>query len=122
VTIQPIHERCLIYLIALHSIIIGAMLLLVPDWAMRFAGWEGISPLFFAHQAGVFHFVLAAGYVVEIRKCRAVHLLLIAKTTAFVFLLTAAVFGDTPWAVTFSGVLDGIMALVVLWVHRRVAE
>jgi hypothetical protein len=120
VKLTPLHERLLIDLIALHSVIVGGMLLLVPNWAMQFAGWEGITPLFFAHQAGVFHFVLAAGYMVEIRKFQAVNLLVIAKTTAFVFLMLATIFADTPWAVAFSGAFDGFLALLVVWVHRKV--
>ena len=59
------HERLLVILIALHSVIVGTMLFVLPQWTMRFAGWEGIDPPFFGHQAGVFHFVLAMAYLVE---------------------------------------------------------
>ena len=56
------HERILIFLISLHSFIVGMMLLFAADWAVRFAGWAGADPIFFIWQAGAFHFVLATGY------------------------------------------------------------
>ncbi len=116
------HERILIILIALHSIIVGVMLLFFPEWAVKFAGWSGADPIFFIRQAGAFHFVLATGYLVEYSRTRTITLLLIAKTTAFVFLVGGTLFTQTPWAVWFSGVADGAMALTALLVHRAVAK
>ena len=118
--LRKAHERTLIILIALHSIIVGVMLLFFPEWAVQFAGWSGADPIFFIRQAGVFHFVLAAGYLVEYSRTQTITLLLIAKTTAFVFLVGGSVLGDTPWSVWFSGVADGAMALVAFLVHRGV--
>jgi hypothetical protein len=114
------HERILIILIALHSIIVGVMLLVFPEWAVEFAGWSGADPIFFIRQAGAFHFVLAAGYLVEYSRTQTITLLLIAKTTAFVFLVGGSVLSDTPWSVWFSGIADGAMALVAFLVHRAV--
>ena len=116
------YERVLIFLIALHSIIVGVMLLFIPEWAVQFAGWSGADPIFFIRQAGIFHFVLAAGYLVEYSRTQTITLLLIAKTTAFVFLVGGSLLGDTPWSVWFSGVADGAMALVAFLVHRAVAK
>ena len=116
------YERVLIILIALHSIVVGVMLLVFPEWAVEFAGWPGADPIFFIRQAGVFHFVLAAGYLVEYSRTQTITLLLIAKTTAFVFLVGGSLFGDTPWSVWFSGFADGAMALVAFLVHRGVAR
>ena len=115
------HERLLINLIALHTVIVGAMLFFFPQWTMRFAGWEAIEPVFFAYQAGIFHFVLAMAYMTEYLKYRGVLVLVAAKIIAFVFLITATIIDPLPWAVWTSGVLDGLMAAVVWWVHRKVA-
>ena len=41
-------------LIALHTYGIGVGLLVVPEWALRFGGWETIPPLFFPRQAACF--------------------------------------------------------------------
>ena len=114
------YERTLIILIALHSIIVGVMLLFFAEWAVDFAGWSGADPVFFIWQAGAFHFVLAAGYLVEYSRTRTISLLLIAKTTAFVFLIGGSILADTPWSVWFSGLADGAMALTAFLVHRAV--
>ena len=114
------HESLLIVLIALHSTIVGAMFIAAPQWTMRFAGWEGIDPPFFAYQAGIFQFVLAGAYLLEYLRYRGVSILIMAKCIAFVFLISATIIDPIPWAVWTSGVLDGIMALVVWWVHRKV--
>jgi len=114
------HERVLIILISLHSVVVGIMLMFFSEWAVGFAGWAGADPVFFIWQAGAFHFVLATGYLVEYFRWRSVSLLLIAKTTAFVFLLGGSLLTDTPWSVLFSGFADGAMALVAFLVHRAV--
>ena len=116
------HERALIILISLHSIIVGIMLMFFAEWAVEFAGWHGAEPVFFIWQAGAFHFVLVTGYLVEYFRWRSISLLLIAKTTAFVFLLGGSLLADTPWSVWFSGLADGAMALVAYLVHRAVAK
>ena len=114
------HEWLLISLVALHSAIIGVVFMSAPSWAVRFGGWERIDPVFFGRQAGAFHIVLAAGYLVEFARHRGISLILIAKTFAFVFLMVHAALDPLPWAVPASGVIDGLMALVVWWVHRKV--
>ncbi|MEE4271372.1 MAG: hypothetical protein V2I67_06850 [Thermoanaerobaculales bacterium] len=114
------HDRILVTLISLHSIIVGLMFLIAPQWTMQFAGWRSIDPPFFAYQAGIFHFVLAVAYLLEYHRYRGISILIAAKCIAFVFLLTAAVIDPIPWAVWTSGILDGVMALVVWQVHRRV--
>ncbi len=116
------HERLLVILIALHSAAIGVMFLVLPRWTMLFAGWPDIEPVFFAFQAGVFHMVLSAAYLLEYHQYRGVSILITAKSIAFVFLITATIIDPIPWAVWTSGILDGIMALVVWRVHRQVAS
>jgi hypothetical protein len=116
------HERLLIGLIALHTVMVGAMFLLAPQWTMRFAGWQDIDPVFFAYQAGVFHVVLAAAYLLEFWQYRGVSILITAKVIAFVFLISATLIDPIPWAVWTSGIIDGGMAGVVWWVHRSLAE
>jgi len=116
------HERILIYLISLHSVIVGLMLLFAADWAVRFAGWAGADPIFFIWQAGAFHFVLATGYLLEYSRSQTVSLLLVAKTFAFVFLLGGSLLTQTPWSVWFSGFADGAMALTAFLVHRAVTK
>ena len=113
-------ERWLILLVALHSYAIGAALLAMPAWALRFGGWETLPPLFFPRQAGVFHLVLATGYLIEYARQRGVVLLLTAKGLATVFLAAATLSGDAPWFVGFAGASDGLIALAVLATRRMV--
>jgi hypothetical protein len=120
--LTTVHERLLILLIVLHSIIVGVMLMFFAEWAVRFAGWAGAEPIFFIWQAGAFHFVLAAGYLVEYFRYRTITLLLIAKSLAFVFLLGGSLLAETPWSVWFSGVADGAMALTAYLVHRAASR
>jgi len=112
-------ERALVALICAHSLGVGALLMSVPQWALRFGGWPGIDPQFFAQQAGIFHVVLVAGYILEYVRHRGVTFMITAKSIAVVFLLGVWLVSDVPWAVPLSGVADGLMAIVIWWVHRR---
>ena len=116
------HEQLLVRLIALHSIMVGCMFLFAPAWTMKFAGWQSISPVFFAYQAGIFHVVLAVAYLLEYQRYRGVSILVTAKVIAFIFLITATIIDPIPWAVWTSGIIDGLMALAVWWVHRQVTR
>jgi hypothetical protein len=118
--LTEVHERILIILVALHSTIIGIVFIAAPDWTVQFGGWERIEPVFFGRQAGAFHLVLAAGYLIEYFRYRGITLIVTAKSFALVFLLACAVYDGLPWAVPVSGVGDGAMALLVWMVHRRV--
>jgi hypothetical protein len=112
-------ERWLIMLIVLHTFGVGIVLLGAPQWAARFFGWGEVTPLFFPRQAGVFHFVLAIGYLREYFRWRSVALLVTAKSMAFLFLVSTAVLDGSPWVVPFSGVADGLMGLVAYVMHRK---
>lgn len=111
-------EGPLVYLVALHTAIVGLMLLAFPEWSVRFAGWEGVSPYFFPRQAGIFHFVVVVGYLGEWRRHRSVDLMVCTKGIAFAFLLGCWLDGESAWSVPFSGIADGLMGLAVVLVHR----
>ena len=111
-------ERGLVLLVSLHSFAVGALLSLFPRMGLAFAGFGGAIPTFFPRQAGVFHLVLAFGYLLEHFRYRGILLLLFAKGAAAVLLLSVAATSDVPWAVPFSGVADGLMGAAVWAVHR----
>ena len=115
-------ERWIIILIALHSFGFGIALLWAPSWGLKFAGWENVQPLFFTHQGGAFHIVLAIGYLIEHYRYRGILLLLTAKTIATIFLLGSWAMGESAWVVPFSGVADGLMGLVAFLIHRQVVK
>jgi len=116
-------ETWLVVLISAHTVAVGAMLLLAPVWSCTvFGGWSTIGPLFFPRQAGIFHFVLAFGYLWEYFRHRGIALMVAAKAFALVFLLAATAFDQVPWVVPFSGLIDGAMGVVIVLVHLAAAR
>lgn len=114
-------EPWLICLVSAHSVAVAIFLGLLPEWSSNFGGWGRVEPTFFARQAGIFHLVVAAGYVHEYFRHGGVTLLILAKSVAVVFLLLATFSMESvAWAVPVSALGDGLMAVVVLAVHRRV--
>jgi hypothetical protein len=115
-------EKWLVILIAFHSFVIGIFLLFFTRWGAALGGWSEVTPLFFARQAGAFHFVVAAGYLLEYFRHGSVAFLLVTKILAVAFLTGAMVVEPaSPWTVSVSALGDAMMALVVYLVHRRVA-
>lgn len=113
-------EQWLVVLVALHSAVVGIVLLGAPRWAAEIGGWGDVDAVFFIRQGGAFHIVVAIGYLVEYFRHRTVSLLLTAKTLATIFLVfswLADVSG--PWALPFAALGDGLMAIGVFWAHRR---
>jgi hypothetical protein len=111
-------ERGLVVLIAVHSIVVGLILVLVPAWGARTGGFGAVQPLFFPRQAGIFHFVAATAYLLEYFRYRGVLLLVVTKCVAVVFLLTTSAVDSVPWVVPLSGIADGLMGLAVALVRR----
>jgi hypothetical protein len=116
-------ETWLVFLVGAHSVAVAVFLLFLPEWSAEFGGWGQVSPTFFARQVGVFHLVVAFGYIYEYIRYRGIGLLLIAKLMAVLFLVTWWIFSGEPvWAVPLSALGDGSMAVVVLLVHRRAED
>ena len=110
-------------LVALHSAVVGVILLGAPGWSAAFGGWGEIDTVFFIRQGGAFHIVVAIGYLMEYFRHRTVRLLLTAKTMATVFLvLSWLVDVSGAWALPFAALGDGLMAVLVLLAHRRAAR
>jgi hypothetical protein len=107
--------------VALHSAIVGLMLMLAPAWSARFGGWEGVTEVFFVRQAGVFHLVVVCGYLIEWFVHRRLTFMVCTKSIAVLFLVAhSLVLGlDGPWAVPLSGAGDAVMAAVAILLARR---
>ncbi len=115
-------ERWLVTLIALHSLGVGVCLAGFPRWSAALGGWPEPSPLFFIRQAGVFHLVVAAGYLLEYHRYRGITLVVLAKSIAVVFLLTMTLTSNAPWAVPASAAGDAAMAATLLLLHRKTRD
>ena len=111
-------EEAIVSLIALHSVAIGLLLVFATDWGARFGGFGAVSPRFFARQAGAFHFVVAAVYLVEYVRYRGVLLLVLTKSVAVAFLGLTAALDHASWLVALSGAGDAAMGLAVLLLRR----
>ncbi len=114
-------ERLVVHLVALHSVAVGLGLLFLTRWGTTLGGWPEVMPLFFARQAGVFHFVVVAGYLLEYHRSGGVTFLLVTKAIAVVFLVTMTAVDGGPWMVLASAAGDALMGAVVWAVHRRAA-
>ena len=115
-------EKWLVILIAIHSVAIGFVLLFLTRWGTALGGWPKVEPLFFARQAGIFHFVVAAGYLLEYFRHGGVTFLLVTKILAVAFLTGVMVVEpEFSWTIPPSALADGMMALMVYLVHRRAA-
>ena len=110
-----------VVLVALHSYAVGTFLLFATAWGARFGGFGEVSPLFFARQAGVFHFVIATAYLVERFRYGGIVILLSAKATAVVFLLAAWLLGVDAWSVPLSAAGDAAMGTLAVVLARRAA-
>ncbi len=108
-----------VVLVALHSYAVGTFLLFATEWGARFGGFGAVSPLFFARQAGIFHFVLATAYLVERFVHGGVVVLLMAKATAVVFLLAMWALGVDAWSIPLSAVGDAAMGVASFVLARR---
>jgi hypothetical protein len=106
-----------LFLVAAHSSAVGLALAFVTDWSLSFGGWkapgEPVAGAFFAHMGGVFHLVVAAGYVYEYLRFGTVGLLIIAKTSATIFLTVEFLRGGS-WAVGLSAFGDAVMLIIAL--------
>ena len=119
----PRVETWLIVLIAIHSYAVGFFLLFLTRWGADFGGWGEVSPLFFARQAGIFHVVVATGYLNEFFRYRGISLLLTAKIMAVLFLVSMMMVAEpAPWTIPLSAIGDGAMALVAYLVHRKAQQ
>ena len=107
----------MVILVAAHSAAVGVALTFFPEWATAFAGFGPVRPVFFARQAGVFHLVLATGYLLELRR-GSVALLVTAKAIAGVFLAVSWLGGAPGWAIPFSAAGDALMGLTAGWLAR----
>jgi hypothetical protein len=112
-------ERLAVHLVVLHSVAVGLGLIFLTRWGAALGGWPEVTPLFFARQAGIFHFVVVAGYLLEYHRSGGVTFLLTTKSIAVVFLLTMTALDGGPWLVPASAAADGLMGAGVWFLHRR---
>ena len=109
-----------VWLVALHSYAVGIGLVALPGLAFTIGGFPEQETLFFMHQGGVFHIVMATVYLMEFRKLGTATVMIFAKSVATVFLgLSWLLTPDPSWVIGVSALGDGAMGVVAWWLARR---
>ena len=113
--------KILLWLIALHSFIVGLLLIFAPTSFLELFGFT-ITDRFFTTQGGVFHIVLVPAYILAAVNLEKGKLLIVfaisAKLIATVFLLVYYFFIDPILMVLVSGIGDFLMALALVVANR----
>lgn len=111
--------RIFLWLIALHSFLVGLLLLVLPSDIIQWLGFGVCEDRFFPSQGGVFHIVLAIGYFLATLKKKVFESLILyailVKLMATIFLAAFYLFVSSILLVLFSAVSDFTMFLLLLW-------
>jgi len=106
-----------LWLVALHSIAIGLVLIAQPALLMKLSGFSPECDRFFPTQGGVFHILMALAYVMGATNIKKYHYLIvfsiIVKAVATLFLMVYFFTIEFKWIVLLSGIGDGIMGLII---------
>lgn len=109
--------KLFLWLIAIHSFLVGVLLIVLPADMLAFFGF-GIIEKFFSTQGGVFHIVMSVAYILAATNLGKSDLIIYfsisAKFIATAFLFSYFVFKNQIWTVLFSGLGDCIMAILLL--------
>jgi len=111
-----------LWLVALHSFLVGIGLIVLPSSAFEFFGYEQTFDRFFSSQGGVFHIAMAvcyglAGYD-KIRYKSLILFTIVVKLMATVFLASYYLFVSSQWLIIISCLSDLSMGLIVFYLYR----
>jgi hypothetical protein len=108
--------KILLWLIALHSFIVGLILISTGNAGMQYFGFKEGNE-FFQVQGGVFHLVMCTAYIIaslNLEKSKGLIIFIIlAKTIATLYLLIFYFLIDDVITILLAGIGDGLMGLLV---------
>ena len=110
--------RRVILLIAIHSCVLGAFLLVAPRFVLSILGVETAEYPFFASQAGLFLLILGVCYLLALKVPELILVILISKTAAVVFLVIHALLLTAPPLTWAAAAGDAVMLGGVVWALR----
>ena len=120
---QPVYLRIFLYLIAVHSFVVGLNLIFFPPAWMTSFGFNTISENFFKVQGGVFHIVMVVAYSMAahnpVKNKPLILFAIITKFIATVFLFTYFLLYTEMITVFLSGVSDFIMGIIILYLYKK---
>jgi hypothetical protein len=110
-----------LWLVALHSFLVGWGLVIFPKPLIGMMGFESCTERFFPTQGGVFHIAMAVGYGLaawDMRRYGCLALFsIIVKIIATIFLMSYFFFADAIPMVLLSGLSDMAMGLILWWLY-----
>lgn len=114
-----------LWLVALHSFLVGLGLILLPSSAFEYLGFNSTFDRFFSTQGGVFHIAMSVGYSLaayDIKRYKALVLFsVIIKLIAAVFLFLYFVLMSSKLLIIASGISDLIMGICIVLLFRIAA-
>lgn len=113
-------------IVAIHSILVGIGLIVLPASAFEFLGFQKTFDRFFSTQGGVFHIVMAVGYAMAAYDLKRFECLIIfsiiIKFIATVFLIVYFLTKSSQLLIIISGISDFIMGLVILFLYSKLKQ
>lgn len=104
-----------LWLVALHSVTVGILLIIQPLLLMQLAGLGAGG--FFPAQGGIFHLLMAVAYAtgaININKYRYLIIFSIfVKAVATFFLLVYCLAVEFKWIILLSGMGDGVLGAMI---------
>jgi hypothetical protein len=112
-----------LFLIAIHSIVVGVGLIFISPTILEFFGLVDYKESFFQAQGGVFHIAMSLAYLMAglnlEKSVRLIQFIIAVKFIAFVFLIFYYLFVLSAWLILLSGIGDGLMGLIVFILYKR---
>jgi hypothetical protein len=118
--------KIFLWLVAIHSFLVGLFLILLPESWLDFFGYYNYRRTFFQVQGGVFHLVMAFGYWLTardpVRERALMYLIIFAKGLATVFLSLYYFYVERIWIVLISAAGDACMGIIILIAFIRIKK
>ncbi len=115
--------RLFLWAVALHSFLVGLGLIFVTNHIRVLFGFKPSPEHFFQIQGGVFHIVMAMGYILAADRRKRFDDLIIftilVKLFATLFLLLYFTFGSQNLLILFSGITDFLMCVIVFYLYSK---
>ncbi len=108
----------ILWLTALHSFLVGLLLILLPTSAIVYFGFESYEHNFFRVQGGVFHIVMAMFYIAaatDVNKhILLIKLIIVTKFFAAIFLISYYAIISHVLIILISGIGDFLIGFVIM--------
>lgn len=112
-----------LWLVAIHSFIVGACLILLPTSVFEFLGFNPSFDRFFSTQGGVFHIIMSVCYAMgasDIKKFLALIIFsYIVKFIAALFLLLYFIIISSQLLIILSCISDLAMGLIIYLLYNK---